>query len=701
MDFKDLPPDPQFPYCLLKRNDAATTAPAGKNPATSTSVPSSSGSVTSVAPLPSSLPPSESQIQASTEQQYQPMEITDEDLPTTTSETASTSVLFAPTITTTQIDGPGEASTMIESESVAVNQEQSSEAGQIAGASTADLSAAPVQVVGVDSAFQQQLREQLQADDSNVFNSAAVSLAYGYSPQVLDSLYKKVLIGFGRNTIGRFSVAALYDETTGELRCEKKYMSVKYTIKRGRRSHAEYAMSYASNGTVVNGGLSINPLSSPVGGGPLTSVEPRQPSVRKSSVSVLSLLDPTVPTPHHQYSLITPTAAGGMGHTTESLVSSRSHRQSKPNQFFFNSSHTTSSSSAGVLPDIDESLEGTNSKRQKRTLSFSNLLNGVSPKEVGAGGKGAKDTAPSSSSGKYNKGGTSSSSTKKEKANPRETLEQMLISQPNAIIGPRNPDNDDPHSDYREAFQDVDTGEIYEGQYAMGYRHGHGICLYIDGLMYEGSWYKGREHGRGELMTGNRRLIYSGDWIEGYMHGYGSYYFGNGDIYVGDWKEGLRHGHGEYSFHQQGCLYVGDWRDNKRHGKGRFTWPDGSWYDGEWEGDQRHGRGNLELASGLRYEGMWVRNQMEGRGNCFFSSGQSYQGTFKNGLRDGRGSVYFAEGAVYEGRFKEDRFDGHGTIKVEKPVPGVNAEQDVLIPVSIKSEMWRIHWRAGFGANAH
>jgi hypothetical protein len=280
---------------------------------------------------------------------------------------------------------------------------------------------------------------------------------------------------------------------------------------------------------------------------------------------------------------------------------------------------------------------------------------------------------------------------------------------------------------YRDAFFDCESGEIYEGEWFNGNRNGRGIVVYADGLMYEGTWLKGKEHGKGDLMLMDRTVLYSGDWYEGYFHGHGTYRYPNGDVYTGDWKEGIRHGRGEYvygSFQAQNSSsssssgaaanssedisllsksqprYIGDWRDNKRHGKGRFIWPDGSVYDGDWENDLRHGRGLLELSNGFNYEGSWYRNVMEGKGSCIFPSGQCYQGTFKSGLRDGRGSITFAEGAVYEGRFREDRFDGQGTLKINQVVPGIE-DDELFIPIQMQSDLWRIHWKAGFGSTHH
>lgn len=476
----------------------------------------------------------------------------------------------------------------------------------------------------------------LDVDDVNPVEEASSN--FGLTATAFDTLCKKILIGFGRNSIGRFSVAAMFDESTGELHAEKKYMSTKNAIKRGRRSHMEYA--------IAQGGPQVDPFK--------------------------------VASYHHHH-----------------------HRRAEVIDRTFETRHRTSSRSAALTATQAQFLEDNSSfdhgsnnnnnepsssltKKQKKSLNTSTnkFSKGNETSSTSAAGTSSKDK-----------------SRVKEYKSPQQMIAELMASDPNILLGHRNPDNDNPSLNYREAFQDCDSGEIYEGQWAYGARQGRGVCVYCDGLMYEGNWNRGKEHGKGELMTGDRRVIYSGDWVDGIMHGFGTYFFGNGDKYIGDWKEGNRHGRGDYDF-ANGCYYSGDWRDNKRHGKGRFTWADNSFYEGEWENDYRHGRGVIELSNGFRYDGFWCRNVLEGKGFCVFPSGQTYQGTFKNGFRDGRGSVQFAEGAVYEGRFKEDRFDGQGTLKINKVVPG-QVEDELWIPIQMQTDLWRIHWKAGFGANLH
>ncbi|CAE7376019.1 PIP5K6, partial [Symbiodinium microadriaticum] len=253
---------------------------------------------------------------------------------------------------------------------------------------------------------------------------------------------------------------------------------------------------------------------------------------------------------------------------------------------------------------------------------------------------------------------------------------------------------------YRSAFLDDTTGEVYEGGWCNGLRHGYGVAVFVDGTMYEGSWVNGREHGQGQWMSSNRQqVLYKGEWADGRMHGSGTFNFPNGDMYTGEWKEGSRHGRGEYLL-ADGTRYYGEWKDNLRHGKGTLTWVDGSVYEGEYDRGYRHGRGELRLSNGFYYSGSWDMDYMDGRGVSIFSDGQQYQGMFRRGLRDGRGSVTFSEGAVYEGRFRDDVIDGQGTIKISQRVPGP-VEGEFMIPLEMQSDIRRIHYRAGFGGGDH
>lgn len=377
-----------------------------------------------------------------------------------------------------------------------------------------------------------------------------------------------LLLGFGKNCFGRFSIAGIYNEKTRSLSCEKRYMVSKYPSKRGRRSYAE------SSAIAIAGNINRK----------VTSSKPH----KQHSASALMMINNNNDALMYEDTLISHKDATAVG---------------KRKRISFSTQQST-----GIC--ITSQITGTTKIKHKGDDTKHRNSNVIS-----------------------------------NKPNKLDLLQAQIaaahamvitIAGNNALIGIRDPDNDDLNTFYREAFQDCDTGDIYEGGWAYGTRYGKGICVYNDGLMYEGNWVLNKEHGRGQLMTGDRQVIYSGDWLDGFMHGYGTYNFSNGDQYVGDWREGNRHGRGDYTF-VNGCRYTGEWKDNKRSGKGIFIWPDKSYYNGDWEQDQRHGRGRLELANGFSYEGIWARNIIEGKGTSHFPGGQEYEGTYKLGLREGRG----------------------------------------------------------------
>lgn len=420
----------------------------------------------------------------------------------------------------------------------------------------------------------------------------------------------RYLVGFGMNSFGRFSLSAVLNETTGFMRCEKKYMTSKGSGRRGRRP-----------GSSSCGGLSMN------------------------------------------------LGAAGEGMFVPRPMSTRPRTSSVSSVAFY-----------GSDDGIGRYGVHANTGKKRKSIGVDGLP--IVKKLIKDKVKGAPPVLTAFQQ-------------QKEREREKERARQRELEQEEAL----ERELDDSESEYRVAFLEEETGEVYEGgwhPYAQR-RHGLGVCLYADGTMYEGSWVFGREHGRGQLMTGERHIIYMGEWTDGMIHGQGVYTFANGDKYAGDWREGNRYGKGEYTT-ADGCRFVGDWKDGKRHGKGIFFWADGSLYDGEWENDNRHGRGLLILTNGFRYDGSWVNNYMEGRGMSVFPGGQEYQGSYKAGLREGRGSIKFAPGALYEGRFREDRIDGSGTIAVTETMPGVE-EGEVLIPIQIQADIRRIHLKAGFGAD--
>ena len=105
------------------------------------------------------------------------------------------------------------------------------------------------------------------------------------------------------------------------------------------------------------------------------------------------------------------------------------------------------------------------------------------------------------------------------------------------------------------------NGDIYEGLYAEGLRHGTGVMVWAGGRQYRGGWERDKPHGRCEEVMPDR-TTYKGEYEMGLRQGQGLEVTVYGDEYNGEWLKGLRHGVGDYF--SDGLHYEGEWGNDKR-----------------------------------------------------------------------------------------------------------------------------------------
>ena len=72
---------------------------------------------------------------------------------------------------------------------------------------------------------------------------------------------------------------------------------------------------------------------------------------------------------------------------------------------------------------------------------------------------------------------------------------------------------------------------------------GHGKYSFPDGDLYEGEFQKGKKHGRGK-MTSADGSSYDGEYADGKKHGTGTYTYASGAVEVDRWEAGARVGQG-------------------------------------------------------------------------------------------------------------------------------------------------------------
>ena len=84
-----------------------------------------------------------------------------------------------------------------------------------------------------------------------------------------------------------------------------------------------------------------------------------------------------------------------------------------------------------------------------------------------------------------------------------------------------------------------------------------GIETFDNGDVYEGGFKDGMKHGKGTLTTRNNRS-YEGDWENDKPHGFGINTFPNGKVYTGNFDKGKPVGDGQWTY-SDGRTYYGTW----------------------------------------------------------------------------------------------------------------------------------------------
>ena len=84
-----------------------------------------------------------------------------------------------------------------------------------------------------------------------------------------------------------------------------------------------------------------------------------------------------------------------------------------------------------------------------------------------------------------------------------------------------------------------------------------GTQTFENGDIYEGSFKDGLKHGKGTLTTRNKRS-YEGDWENDKPHGFGINTFPNGKVYTGSFSKGKPIGDGQWTY-SDGRTYYGTW----------------------------------------------------------------------------------------------------------------------------------------------
>mmetsp|Transcript_13066 Transcript_13066/g.15596 ORF Transcript_13066/g.15596 Transcript_13066/m.15596 type:complete len:685 (-) Transcript_13066:145-2199(-) len=204
---------------------------------------------------------------------------------------------------------------------------------------------------------------------------------------------------------------------------------------------------------------------------------------------------------------------------------------------------------------------------------------------------------------------------------------------------------------------DISGGDIN----SSGDLHGLGTVLHQNGEVYDGHFNNGQRHGHGTLYhpekLGNVEIAYKGGWFDGCMHGKGLLRVYNDDKtqieieYEGNFVKGTKHGLAIERNLITGVWREGDWVENSLTGSGKVFYS-------ESECD-----GNLSLGGPgrVRYEGSWIKDVFHGLGVLWDLDGSVYRGQFKSGSKEcDHGDELYSDGSRYEGGFKSNKREGRG-----------------------------------------
>ena len=89
----------------------------------------------------------------------------------------------------------------------------------------------------------------------------------------------------------------------------------------------------------------------------------------------------------------------------------------------------------------------------------------------------------------------------------------------------------------RSGKETFDNGDIYEGEFKNGLKHGKGILTTRNNRSYEGDWENDKPHGFG-INTFPNGKIYTGNFAKGKPVGDGQWTYADGRIYNGTWVNG-------------------------------------------------------------------------------------------------------------------------------------------------------------------
>jgi len=191
---------------------------------------------------------------------------------------------------------------------------------------------------------------------------------------------------------------------------------------------------------------------------------------------------------------------------------------------------------------------------------------------------------------------------------------------------------------------------VYEGDKKDGdatLQHGKGKAIYKNGDVYEGDYEEGKRHGSGVYKWAKHVTDEESGELKLDVDEEGNTVFSS--TYTGQYVANLKEGEGVFEY-PDGGKYQGNWRHDKRHGDGVYWYPNGDIYSGEWRFGTKHGRGTfIHADSNARLVGTYADGKfVKGK---WAMADSTYTGGFKDNKPFGPGEFVFNNGNRQDGNY--------------------------------------------------
>nr|XP_032812903.1 alsin-like isoform X5 [Petromyzon marinus] len=152
--------------------------------------------------------------------------------------------------------------------------------------------------------------------------------------------------------------------------------------------------------------------------------------------------------------------------------------------------------------------------------------------------------------------------------------------------------------------------DVYCGQWKAARMHGQGAIRYANGDVYEGGFSNGARHGHGVLRSGSHTSTSS-------------------SLYIGQWANDCKCGYGVFDDITRGEKYMGMWMNDCRHGNGVVVSQFGLYYECVFSSNRMVGQGVLLSEDDTRYEGEFTADlALNGKGVLTLPNGDAIEGSF-------------------------------------------------------------------------